>query len=200
MIRNIVFDIGNVLVDFDPKSFLMRKGFDEKMAERIVNASAKTNVWKELDRGVWAREEILEAFVAKDPEIEPEIRRAFADYRDIVLPTDYAIPWIKELKAKGYGVYYLSNCSRMVEVECEEAMAFLPYTDGGILSYKDKLIKPDEAIYLLFLERFGLKAEETVFLDDTYPNIEAARRLGIHGIWFENKEQAVEELKKLGVE
>ena len=200
MIRNIVFDIGNVLVDFDPKSFLIRKGFDEKMAERIVNASAKTNVWKELDRGVWTREEILEAFVAKDPEIEPEIRRAFADYRDIVVPTDYAIPWIKELKAKGYGVYYLSNCSSMVEVECEEAMAFLPYTDGGILSYKDKLIKPDKAIYLLFLERFGLKAEETVFLDDTYANIEAARKLGIHGIWFKNREQALKELKKLGVE
>ena len=200
MIRNIVFDIGNVLVDFDPKSFLIRKGFDETMAERILKASVKTPVWKEIDRGVWTQDELIEGFVRNDPEIESQIRRAFADYKDIVLPTDYAIPWIKELKAKGYGVYYLSNCSRMVEVQCKEAMAFLAYTDGGILSYTDKVIKPDEAIYLLFLERFGLNAQETVFLDDTYVNIEAARKLGIHGIWFKNKEQAMEELKKLGVE
>lgn len=200
MIQNIVFDIGNVLVDFDPKKFLKRKGFDETTAERIINASVKTSVWNELDRGAWTEEELIEGFVRNDPEIEDQLRRAFEDYKDIVLPTTYAIPWIKELKAKGYGVYYLSNCSRMVEVQCEEAMAFLPYTDGGILSYTDKLIKPDPAIYLLFLERFGLKADETVFLDDTLVNIEAAEKLGIHGIWFKSKEQAECALRKLGVE
>ena len=200
MIRNIVFDIGNVLVNFDPKSFLKRKGFDEAMADRIIEASVKTPVWNELDRGAWTEEELIEGFVRNDPKIEEQIRRAFSDYEDIVLPTTYAIPWIKELKAKGYRVYYLSNCSRMVEVQCKEAMAFLPYTDGGILSYTDKLIKPDPAIYLLFLERFGLKADETVFLDDTLVNIEAAEKLGIHGIWFKGKEQAECELRKLGVE
>ena len=200
MIRNIVFDIGNVLVNFDPKSFLKRKGFDEAMADRIIEASVKTPVWNELDRGAWTEEELIEGFVRNDPKIEEQIRRAFSDYEDIVLPTTYAIPWIKELKAKGYRVYYLSNCSRMVEVQCEEAMAFLPYTDGGILSYTDKLIKPDPAIYLLFLERFGLKADETVFLDDTLVNIEAAEKLGIHGIWFKGKEQAESALRKLGVE
>lgn len=200
MIRNIVFDIGNVLVNFDPKSFLKRKGFDEAMADRIIEASVKTPVWNELDRGAWTEEELIEGFVRNDPKIEEQIRRAFSDYEDIVLPTTYAIPWIKELKAKGYSVYYLSNCSRMVEVQCKEAMAFLPYTDGGILSYTDKLIKPDPAIYLLFLERFGLQADETVFLDDTLVNIEAAEKLGIHGIWFKGKEQAECELRKLGVE
>ena len=200
MIRNIVFDIGNVLVDFDPKSFLKRKGFDEAMADRIIEASVKTPVWNELDRGAWTEEELIEGFVRNDPGIGNQIRRAFSDYKDIVLPTTYAIPWIKELKSKGYRVYYLSNCSRMVEVQCEEAMAFLPYTDGGILSYPDKLIKPDPAIYLLFLERFGLKADETVFLDDTLVNIEAAEKLGIHGIWFKGKEQAECALRELGVE
>ena len=71
--------------------------------------------------------------------------------------------------------------------------------DGGILSYQEKLIKPDPAIYTLLLERYGLVAEESVFLDDTLANVEAARKLGIHGIWFQTKEQAEEELKRLGV-
>ncbi len=199
MIKNIVFDIGNVMVDFAPKQFLMKKGFDDDMVDRILKASLATDVWGELDRGVWSQEQLMEGFVQNDPEIEPELRRAFADFKDIVLPFDYAIPWIRELKGKGYHVYYLSNCSQMVEEQCPKAMGFLPFTDGGILSYRERLIKPDTAIYTLFLERFGLCAEETVFLDDIPENVEAAERLGIHGICFRSKEQAEEELRKLGV-
>ena len=124
----------------------------------------------------------------------------FADLRGMVKPRAYAVPWVKELKSKGYRVYYLSNFSLQAKVHCPESLEFVPYTDGGILSYTEQIVKPDAAIYLLLLERFGLKAEESVFLDDTLHNIEAAERLGIHGIWYKSKEQAEEELKKLGVE
>ena len=72
--------------------------------------------------------------------------------------------------------------------------------DGGILSHRDKLIKPDPAIYALLLERFGLRAEECVFLDDTPVNIEAGRKLGIQGIVFQTREQAVRELREMGLE
>jgi putative hydrolase of the HAD superfamily len=199
MIKNIVFDTGNVMVDFAPGCFLENKGFDREMTERILNASVRTPVWNELDRGVWTHSQLVDGFVRNDPGIEQELRRAFADFKEIVFPLDYAIPWIEELKGKGYRVYYLSNCSEIVKVQCPEAMKFLNYTDGGILSYADRVIKPDAAIYELFLSRFGLQPEETVFLDDTLANIEAAEKLGIHGIWFKSKEQAVEELGKLGV-
>ena len=79
-------------------------------------------------------------------------------------------------------------------------MDFLPYMDGGILSFQDKLLKPMPEIYHLILDRYHLKAEECVFLDDMQMNVEAAKRLGIHGICFENQAQAMEELKKMGVE
>lgn len=200
MIRNIIFDIGNVLTDFRWREFLQEKGFDEAMVDRIAKASVLSKYWCEFDRGVWTEEQILKAFVSNDPEIEQEIYRAYEDLTDFVVPRAYAIPWIKKLKAQGYKVLYLSNYFQKVEEECPEALSFLPYTDGGILSYQDKLIKPDAAIYELLLERFGIKAEESVFLDDTLANVEAAERAGIHGIHFVTKEQAVEELHKLGVE
>jgi len=71
--------------------------------------------------------------------------------------------------------------------------------DGGILSYRDHLIKPDSAIYELLLERFGLVAEECVFVDDVSANVKGAEDVGIRGILFQSKEQAQEELRKLGV-
>lgn len=198
MIRNIIFDIGNVLTDFRWKGFLQDKGFDESMIKRIAKASFMSPLWNEVDRGVWDVDKLMQEFVRMDPEIEKELYSAFENIRGMVTKRDYAIPWIRALKEKGYGVYYLSNFSDKAYTECKEALDFLPYTDGGILSYRERMIKPDEGIYRLLLTRYGLKAEECVFIDDTPQNVEAARALGLSGILFQTKEQVEEELSRLG--
>ncbi len=197
MIRNIIFDIGNVLTDFRWKDFLQDKGFDEPMIRRIARASVESPVWNEMDRGEWDMERLMAEFVKLDPGIERELHTAYDNITGMVTKRDYAIPWIRELKEKGCGVYYLSNFAEKAYEDCREALDFIPYTDGGILSYRDKLIKPDEKIYLLLLSQFGLKAEECVFLDDTPRNVEAAQKLGLHGICFRTKEQAQAELDGL---
>ena len=197
MIRNIIFDIGNVLTDFRWKEFLADKGFDEAMVRRIAKASVQSPVWNEIDRGVWSMEELMQAFIRQDPEIEEELRRAYGDITGMVTKRAYAIPWIQELREKGYRVYYLSNFSEKAYEDCADALDFLPYTDGGILSYREKLVKPDPEIYRRLLSRYSLEAQESVFLDDTALNVEAAERLGIHGICFRTKEQAEEELRGL---
>lgn len=199
MIRHVIFDIGNVLTDFRWKEFLQDKGFDEAMIGRIARASVMSPFWAEVDRGEMDPEKLMQEFIRLDPEIEGELRRAYDNIQGMVAKRDYAIPWIKELKAKGYGVYYLSNFSYKAYVDCLDALDFIPYTDGGILSYQDRVIKPGEEIYRLLLSRYGLKAEECVFLDDTPANIETAVRLGFEGIVFRTKEQAQEELRVLGV-
>nr|WP_318683801.1 HAD family phosphatase [uncultured Acetatifactor sp.] len=199
MIRNIVFDIGNVLTDFRWKGFLRDKGFDEDMVERIAEASIMSPCWEEFDRGDWDEERLLQEFIKNDPEIEQELRSSFSCVTGMVTIRDYAIPWIKELKEKGYRVLYLSNFSYKAYVECAEALTFLPYMDGGILSYREKLVKPNPEIYRLLLDRFSLLPRETVFLDDTLKNVEAAREQGIYGIHFESREQACLALKELGV-
>lgn len=199
MIKNLIFDIGNVLADFRWKEFLQDKGFDEEMIKRIAAASILNPLWCEFDRGAWTEEELIENFVREAPELEKELHLAYDDVHGIVAPRGYAIPWLQELKAKGYRLLYLSNFSRKAEAECSDALDFLPYMDGGVLSYREKLIKPDPAIYQLLLARYGLVPEECVFLDDTLANVEAAEALGIHGIHFITREQAEEELHKLGV-
>ena len=199
MIRNIVFDIGNVLTDFRWREFLQDKGFDDAMIDRIAKASVMSPVWNELDRGEWDEKRLMAEFVKLDSEIEEELHLAYDNVTGMVTKRDYAVSWVKELKSKGYSVYYLSNFSYKAYMECRDALDFIPYTDGGILSYQDKIIKPDEGIYKLLLSRFGLKAEECVFLDDTPRNVEAAKRLGFHVIHFQTKEQAEVKLRELGV-
>ncbi|MBQ9142023.1 MAG: HAD family phosphatase [Lachnospiraceae bacterium] len=198
-IKNIIFDIGNVLLGFDYQHFFESFGYDGETVERLAKATAQSSDWNELDRGVLSYEEVLQRFIANDPQLESVILRTFENLNGILSRYDYAIPWMQELKEKGYKVYYLSNFFRKAEVDCAETMDFIPFMDGGILSYRDKVTKPDAEIYQLLLKRYDLSAEESVFLDDTEKNIVGARKEGIHGIVFKNKAQACEELRKLGV-
>ena len=200
MIKNIIFDIGNVLCAFRWKEYFREFGYPEEILERLAKATALNDDWNEFDRGVLTREEILKLFIENDPGIEKEIRETLTNIKNLLAGYDYAIPWIQELKAKGYGCYYLSNFSLPAWEDCQHVLGFILYMDGGILSYRDKVIKPGREIYELLLKRYGLKAEECVFLDDTARNITGAENVGIHGILFKNKEQAIEELRGLGVD
>lgn len=200
MITTIIFDIGNVLADFTWKEHFESFGYDEAMVERIAAATVMSPKWNEYDRGVLSDQEIEAGFVENDPEIEEDIRKVLANPKTIVKRNDYAIPWIEDLKSKGYRCLYLSNFSRKVENACAHALNFIPYLDGGILSYKDQVIKPMPEIYQLLIDRYDLKPEECVFMDDTLRNLEAAEKFGIHTIHFQNQTQAVEELRALGVD
>ncbi|MCI9190169.1 MAG: HAD family phosphatase [Lachnospiraceae bacterium] len=200
MIRNIIFDIGNVLTDFRWKEFLSDRGFSEEMTARIARASVLTPLWDEVDRGVWDMEKLMQEFIRRDPEIASELRLAFDNVKGMVTKRDYAIPWIQRLKTHGYKVYYLSNFSIKAYEDCQDALDFIPFMDGGILSCREKVIKPDAEIYRILLSRYSLKAEESVFIDDTGKNVDAAEALGIHGICFKSRKQAEEELRQLGVD
>jgi putative hydrolase of the HAD superfamily len=199
MIKNIIFDIGNVLVDFCWEEYLNSFHFPDEIAQKIAQATVLDDAWNEFDRGGSEEEELIAGFVRNAPELEKEIRLICKDVHDMLRKRDYAIPWLKELKSMGYGVHYLSNFSRKAERECAHAIDFIPYMDGGILSYREQLIKPDSRIYQLLLDRYHLIPDECVFLDDKKENCEAAEKMGIYAIPFTTKENAIEELKKLGV-
>ena len=102
MIRNIIFDIGNVLTDYRWEGFLADKGFDAEMIKKIAKASIMHPLWAEYDRGTWTDEQVLAAFVKDAPELEKELHQAFENIAGMVTPRAYAIPWLQELKAKGY--------------------------------------------------------------------------------------------------
>ena len=200
MIKNIVFDIGGVLADYRMKEFLMEKGLDGPMIKRVLKASVMNPYWGRFERGEVTEAETLQAFTAADPEIERELRLAFTNLSGMLVSRDYAIPLVRRLKKAGYGVYYLSNYSKKAYDECGESLAFMPYMDGGIVSFKVGMTKPDQRMFSCFLERYGLKSENCLFVDDTEENVLAARALGFSGLVFSGVDGLMEELKNLGVE
>lgn len=197
MIDTIVFDIGNVLTKFSWNTYIAKFGLSEEASLEVAKASVLTPEWNEFDRGIMSDDEIIESFVKYAPQHADVLRTMFRDMHGLVTHVDYAIPWIEELKKSGYRVLYLSNFPRNAHSQCADALDFLPHMDGGILSYQDRVIKPDKAIYHLLAERYGLKFENCVFLDDKEENLVPARELGMHTILFHDYEQGKKELNEL---
>lgn len=200
MITTIIFDIGNVLAGFAWKEYFQGFGYSKETLGRIAAATVESGVWKEYDRGFLTDDALMDAFIANDRGIEKELREALGNIRGMLVKYDYAIPWVKELKEKGYRVLVLSNFASCAFRDCQDVLGFMEYVDGGILSFREKLVKPQPEIYRLLIDRYGLIPEECVFLDDTKENLTAAEKFGIRTIHFKSREQAVEELSEMGVE
>ena len=193
MIRNIIFDIGHVLVGFEWESFV-RELFDEETARAVTRAIFESGYWAELDRGVLSEEEVLEGFFSAEPNYHDEILEAYEKVGACVKRRSWVIPWIKSLKQQGYRIFFLSNYSEQLMRKNPEALDFLEHMDGGVFSCDVKLLKPDARIYETLLEKYGLKAEECLFLDDREDNVLAAQRLGMHAIRFQSEDQAKQDI------
>lgn len=199
MINTIIFDIGRVLAGYGWETYL-RGIVPEEEAYRAVEKAVFLNpAWAEHDKGLLTEEEEILDFASVAPEYEAQIRRVYENLGECVWKLPYALPWVKELKEKGYRVYALSNWPKHIYDQREDKLDFLELMDGSILSYREHLTKPDPAVFHLLLDRYQICPEEAVFLDDTPVNIEAAGKLGIHGIHFRSLEQAKKELAELGI-
>ena len=197
MINTVVFDIGMVLVYFRWRELYAELGFEGEKFERIAKATVYNTWWNEFDKGGISIGEIVDRYAKTAPEYRTDIAKIY-DYADqFVTLYDYAIPWIRELKNRGYKVYILSNWSEPAyEANKDTHLRFLKEVDGAIISYKEGIIKPNREIYQLLCERFCINPLEAVFLDDNISNVKAAKEFGLHAILFENYEQAKDELER----
>lgn len=200
MIDTIIFDIGKVLVDWNWKEYLESYGFGSKKNEILTNAVFLSEYWIETDRGVWSDEQILQSFLKKAPGCEQEIQSLWDGMGQCVKTCTYTKSWIQELKQQKYKVYYLSNYGKTLREKTKEALDFTKDCDGGIFSYEVKLVKPDLAIYQALLEKYNLTPQQCIFLDDRPENVAAAQQAGMHGIVFEEYQQAKKKISEIAEE
>lgn len=200
MIKNIVFDVGKVLVDFDWQSLFDALGFSPEAYEEVAKATVQSELWNEFDRSKMADEEILEGFLEHAPGRRNEVMRFWDNIGSCIRRYDYAFPWIRSLQERGYGVYLLSNYPRRIYSQSIEELAFVEIVDGAVFSYEVQYTKPEREIYETLLRKYGLNPTECVFIDDNRANIVAANELGMATIHFHTKSQAEEELRSLGVQ
>lgn len=196
-IKNVIFDVGGVLTNYHQKDYFVNRGYDAEMAERLRQATQMSEHWKEYDRNVLTEQEILARFCADAPDLADIIPEALGDHKDIVTRNDAAIPWIQSVKDMGRKVFVLSNFSCYALESCAEALDFQPLMDACYWSCQHQQIKPDIACYLDMLYTFGIDPAESVFIDDTQYNLDAAARVGLHTIHYLNQAQAEAELKAM---
>lgn len=197
MIRNIIFDVGKVLVSYEPEEYMKELGLDQDARNAVNRAMFENSLWDQSDKGVMTPEEFLEAFIEGAPEYEEEIRQIHRTVGNTVELLPYVMEWLESLKAQGYGIYILSNYGENMWNQTREKLKFLSLVDGAVFSYTCKMLKPEKEIYLFLCEKYGLAPEECVFIDDRQVNIEGGQKVGIQGILFENYEQAKTCLEEL---
>lgn len=198
MIKTVIFDIGNVLVDFCWRKMYEGFGLEGQELERFADATVRHQAWVDLDQGIITTEEAKEAYAKEVPEYREFIERIYQEMDKMLVQFEYSIPWIKELKERGYRIYILSNWSKPAYDACQNtALSFLPLVDGVVFSYKEFVIKPDKKIYEIICDRYDINPAEAVFLDDSEANIMSAREFGLHAIHFKSYEQGRKELEEL---
>lgn len=201
MIRNIILDIGRVLVAWEPEEAMQKLGMSEEDIREVSDVLFSQGAWNEVDRGVMTDEELLRFFIEKAPKQEENIKLFWENVGTAIRQFEYSLPWIRALKKSGYHVYILSNYgSHTYEATKENGLSFLSEIEGIQFSYQVKMIKPDLEIYQDLLQRFSLIPEECIFIDDLVANIEGAKKAGINGIVFKGFEETREALKEYGVE
>ena len=189
MIKTVISDIGNVLNGHDWDTFA-KNVLGEELYPVMAEVFLESGYWEELDRGVLPLSEVVDLFVSVRPEYEKEIRYLQGHIGGSFFPRYYAIDWIKEIKAAGFQMLYLSNYYEGLMEANPEALEFLPFMDGGIFSCDVKMIKPHLDIYEEILKKYGLQAEECLFIDDRQANVDAAKKVGMHTFLFEGYEKS----------
>lgn len=195
---NVVFDVGNVLLRWDPRN-LYRRIFDDEARMEWFLANVCTHDWNaEQDRGRdW--DEAVALLVKDHPAHEPAIR-AFHDRWDETVSGVFEdnVAVLGRLREAGVPNYCITNFSAPKFALAQQRYPFLAGFDGIVVSGEERLLKPDPAIYRLLLDRYGLAAADCIFIDDSGANVEAARRVGMHAIHCVETTELAAELRRYG--
>ena len=183
MIRNIVFDMGMVLMDYHPLAASRAVAPDEESAQKIYETLFRCPEWAMTDEGTLALEELAPVAAANlnDPALAALIPPLVAGMPwNVLSPIEGMAGVPAALRERGFGVYLLSNASAMVSRH-PEIIPDIDRFNGLVISCEEKLVKPDIAIYRLLTDRFGLNPAECLFIDDIQANVEGAVAAGWHG-------------------
>ena len=183
MYKSIVFDLGGVMIDFDPRGYLVDRLCNAETEEEVYDLTFGSKEWKLLDAGLISRfdgnHRMLEK--ARAAGCAFEVQGVLDDWLHILRPRHRMEELVRRLKSHGYCVYYLSNIPEDVLALLMER-DFQGLFDGGVASCEVHVNKPDPRIYQALLDKYGLKASESVFIDDRQDNVQAAFELGFVGI------------------
>lgn len=199
-VKNVVFDFGGVVVNYDPLGYLRGSLEDEATVDYIMKHLFESEYWRLFDQDRADRTQ-CNAIVLKrayEDGFGPQMERVQRRWLELMWTKDDTVALVRELRERGLGVYYLTNMPRDVWPEFV-SRGLRDIFLGGVASFEVRVTKPDGRIYRELLDRFGLDPSECLFFDDMPANVEGAKRAGMEGAVFQNAAQARRELEKRGL-
>ncbi|MBQ9548028.1 MAG: HAD family phosphatase [Bacteroidales bacterium] len=194
MLKNLIFDFGGVLIDWDPHAVYDPYFNDAERCSWFMEHICTQSFILEGDAGKPVPQ-VCEEHAARHPEWAEPIRMFWTHWPEMItgpIPGMYAL--LKQLKAQGFHLWGLTNWGRETFRLVRDTFPAFRLLEGMVVSSEEGVIKPDPRIYRILLERYGLRPEESVFVDDRAPNADAARALGMDAIVFENSDRLAQEL------
>lgn len=194
LLLNVIFDIGNVLLKYQPREYLRSLSFDEHHIDVYAKIIFGSNLWLDLDRGITNEQEVVAKLTTTYPEHTAGIRQVFAHWYSMLTPIEDSISLLSELEEKGHGLYALSNFHREAFHYVRSKYSWFDLFDGMVISYEINAIKPEPEIYQALIDRYNIDPKRSVFIDDVPANLVGAKTFGFHTIKFASSEQVTEEL------
>lgn len=197
MYKNIVFDVGEVLLSYNWCGALEMTGMSHEEAVKIGKALFKDPTWVETDRAVRPYFDVVKELSSHYPGYEDRVTEFMTEADRMPLPREKVWDLVKRLKEAGYRLYICSNYSEYLFTAHTKDKPFMQYMDGVMVSYMVKQIKPDKDIFESLFSRFNLNPSECLFLDDKEENILGAKSAGMDGIVIPNEEFLIKKLEEL---
>lgn len=197
MIKNVIFDIGMVLVNFKWEEIMSEVGATPEEIKTFGKEFIH-GAWKHLDKGDMPEEEVLEILKRDNPTMADKVTAFWDRIEDTIESYDYSRKWIQELKDRGYKVYLLTNYpDSFFTKSVEDKFDFYDLVDGEVVSARVKHIKPEPEIYQILFDKYSLVPSECAFMDDRADNVAAAIEQGMKAFTFEGYEDAKQKLEAL---
>lgn len=185
MTKNIIFDIGGVLVNYYPDEYIQKLGMNINKIEEANQILIKDTKWREYLNGNIKVEEMLRFFAKEHYELRKEY--------EILLQKDHQPNILYEIKqntqiltqlSKKYDIYLLSNITKETFESIQEKFPFAKYINGGVYSYQEHISKPEKKIYQILLDRYSINPNETIYIDDKIKNVKIAVEMKMNGIHY----------------
>ena len=194
MIKNIIFDFGSCLIDFNDDALLEKAGVSNEEDRTLLKREVIANKeWIRADRGLIDEEQLYQGVIERIPERLWDAAHALVfDWENYFEIVDGMLEFVEEMSSKGYHLFLLSNASKRLRTQCWPNYPYSKYIKDLVISAEIKMLKPHYEIFNYLLDKYELNADECVFIDDVTLNVEASEYLGMHGIVFH---QDAEELR-----
>ena len=196
MVKNIVFDLGNVLISFKPSEYFEKNNYPEAIKAKILTDIFGSEEWLMLDNGDISTADAIEAISKRSSLKREEIAHIFNLRTDLMFPLDPNVRLLPALKKRGFKLYYLSNFPLDIFDEVSTGYFFFKHFDGGLISAEVKFSKPDPGIYKILFEKYSILPEESLFIDDNEKNVRTAESLGMKGIFTNGSLEISKEIEE----